>query len=69
MTNRYRRLSVNITPATAAALDLLAENEDVTITEALRRLVGYGALVYDTTRSGHKLLIDRGDRIERVTLL
>jgi Ribbon-helix-helix protein, copG family len=63
------RITVNITPATMAALDLLSETEEVSITEALRRLVGYGALLYDAHRSGHRVLIDNGRRVERVRLL
>lgn len=64
------RLSVNVTPATQAALDRLVEREGVTVTEALRRLVGYGDLVYETTQvNGDDLLIRRGDTIERIVLI
>jgi hypothetical protein len=64
------RISVNVTPATQAALQLLAESEGVTVTEALRRLVGYGTLIYDNARAGHRVLIDRGGgRIEQIVLI
>jgi Ribbon-helix-helix protein, copG family len=64
------RLSVNVTPATQAALDRLAEREGVTVTEALRRLVGYGDLVYETTQvKGHDLLIRRDGALERIVLI
>jgi hypothetical protein len=64
------RLSVNITPATQAALDRLVEREGVTVTEALRRLVGYGDLVYEATQiNGEDILIRRGDSIERIRLI
>jgi hypothetical protein len=67
---RLARLSVNITPATQAALDRLVEREGVTVTEALRRLVGYGTLVYETTQvNGDDILIRRGETIERVVLI
>ena len=67
---RLARLSVNITPATQAALDRLVEREGVTVTEALRRLVGYGDLVYETTQvNGDDILIRRGETIERVVLI
>lgn len=63
-----RRLSVNITPATGAALDLVVESDEVTYTEAVRRLIGLGALVDDAWRSGHTVLIDRGKgRTDRIT--
>jgi hypothetical protein len=70
-------LSVNVTPATLAALDWVAETEGVTITEALRRLVGYGALVYDTHKApDRRLLIAhdpphwwQGARVERIVLV
>lgn len=63
------RISVNVTPATMTALHLVAESENVTITEALRRLVGYGDLVYRTVRNDHKVLLDSGGRLEQVVLL
>lgn len=64
------RLSVNITPATQAALDRVVEREGVTVTEALRRLVGYGVLIYETTQvEGHDVLIRRGDTTERIVLV
>jgi hypothetical protein len=64
------RISVNVTPATQAALDRLVEREGVTVTEALRRLIGYGDLVYETTQvNGDDLLIRRGDTIERIVLI
>lgn len=66
---KLTRLNVNITPATQAALDRLVEREGVTVTEALRRLVGYGDLVYETTQvNGDDILIRRGETIERIVL-
>jgi hypothetical protein len=69
-------LSVNVTPNTQAALDLVAENEGVPVTEALRRLVGWGGLVYDTIQAGHRVLIAhdpphswQGSRVERIVLV
>ncbi|MFI7676858.1 hypothetical protein [Actinophytocola sp. NPDC049390] len=61
---------MNVTPATQAALDRLVEREGVTVTEALRRLIGYGDLVYETTQvNGDDLLIRRGDTTERIVLI
>jgi hypothetical protein len=64
------RLSVNITPATQAALDRIVEREGVTVTEALRRLVGYGELVYRTIRvDGAEVLTRYGRNQQQVKLL
>ena len=68
--SKLSRISVNVTPATQAALDRLVEREGVTVTEALRRLVGYGDLVYETTEvNGDDLLVRRGDSVERIILV
>jgi hypothetical protein len=64
------RISVNVTPATQAALERVVDREGVTMTEALRRLVGYGDLVYETTQiHSDDLLIRRGDAVERIHLV
>jgi hypothetical protein len=46
------RLSVNITPATDAALQRIAAREGLTITEALRRLISYGEILDDAVTEG-----------------
>lgn len=48
----YRRLSVNINDHTAAALRRVRDRDGVSLTEAVRRLVGYGAVVDQTIRDG-----------------
>jgi hypothetical protein len=64
------RISVNVTPATQAALDRMVEREGITVTEALRRLVGYGDLVYETTQvNGDDILIRRDGVLERIVLI
>lgn len=64
------RLSVNVTQATQAALDRLVEREGITVTEALRRLIGYGDLVYQATQiNGDELLLRRGETTERIVLI
>lgn len=40
------RLAINIGPETHAALMVIASRENITITEAVRRLVTYGELLY-----------------------
>jgi hypothetical protein len=48
----------------------VVDREGVTMTEALRRLVGYGDLVYETTQiHSDDLLIRRGDAVERIHLV
>lgn len=64
------RLSVNITPATQAAIDQVVEREGVTVTEALRRLVGYGRIIYEADQiNGDHVLIRRGDVVERIVVI
>ena len=41
-----RRINVAVTPDMMAAIDRLIEREGVTLTEAVRRLIGYGDVVY-----------------------
>jgi hypothetical protein len=64
------RLSVNVTPNTMAALDRIAGRDGITVTEALRRLVGYGDLVDRTIcEDGGDLLVRHGQRVERIKLV
>lgn len=64
------RLTVNVPTATEAALSRLVEREGVTVTEALRRLVSYGDLVYQATVvEGGELAARRGDRVERLRVV
>lgn len=41
-----KRINVAVSPETVEALQNLIEREGVTLTEALRRLVGYGDVIY-----------------------
>jgi hypothetical protein len=53
-----KRINVAISPETARALDNVIEREGVTLTEALRRLVGYGDFVYRAARqNGEQLTV------------
>jgi hypothetical protein len=64
------RLSVNITRDTKAALEQVAKREGVTETEALRRLVGYGALLYRVSVvDGDEILIRKDGKLTRVRLM
>lgn len=63
------RLTVNIGPATAEALEHVVEREGVTITEALRRLVGYGFVLYKTIKTDNKdVLIRSGNETQQVLI-
>ena len=63
------RLSVNISTATADALREVSRDKGVSMTEAVRRLVGYGIVVYRAVRDGGEVLIRRDDKAERLILL
>lgn len=64
------RLSVNISRDTEAALMEVSVQEDVSWTEATRRLVGYGHLVYRAVRAGREIhLVGGGKPAERVNLI
>jgi hypothetical protein len=63
------RLSVNISKATTEALREVARDKDVSMTEAVRRLIGYGIVVYRVVRDGGEVLIRRDDKAERLILL
>lgn len=68
-TAKPTRLSVNISTATAEALREVSRDKGVSMTEAVRRLVGYGIVVYRAVRDGGEVLIRRDDNAERLILL
>jgi hypothetical protein len=63
------RLSVNINDSTAAALRNYVDLHGVSITEAVRRLVSYGALVSDAADAGKSVQLRDGDEVERLVLI
>lgn len=63
------RLSVNISRDTLEALQEISTEKGVTITEALRRLVGYGIIVYRANRDGQDVLLRRDNKTERIVLV
>lgn len=63
------RLSVNISRDTLDALHEIAGEKGITITEALRRLVGYGVIVYRANRDNHDVLLRRDNKTERIVVL
>lgn len=65
-----RRINVAISPDTVRALEWVIEREGVTLTEALRRLVGYGDFVYRAVRQRREQLFLTGtDGTREVVLL
>jgi len=65
-----RRINVAVTPDMLAAIDRVIEREGVTLTEAVRRLIGYGDLMYRSVREKKESVIFRGeDGKEREVIL
>lgn len=66
-----RRINVAINDETVAALQNVIDREGVTLTEAVRRLMGYGDYVYRRSREDEsELLVKRRWRAPRkVTIL
>lgn len=60
------RLNVNINSHTAAALKDYAEKHDVSLTEAVRRLVGVGNLIANAQDEGKDVLLRKDNELERV---
>lgn len=64
------RLNVNVTDPTRAALDRYVARHGVTLTEAVRRLVAIGDIIYQATQiDGAELLVRRGDRVEEMRIV
>ncbi len=65
-----KRINVAVSSDTVRALENVIEREGVTLTEALRRLVGYGDFVYRAVREDREQLIVKGpDGTREVVLL
>lgn len=67
--DRPSRVDESISPETADALLLVMAHDDVSKAEALRRLVGYGALVFRTARLERADVVFRRGEVERIVLL
>lgn len=64
-----KRINVAISPDTVRALEAVIEREGVTLTEALRRLVGYGDFVYRAVKDNDEQLLVRGPEGTREVVL
>jgi hypothetical protein len=70
LTTEPKRINVAISPEMVRALEHVIESEGVTLTEALRRLVGYGDFVYRAVRErGEQLVLTGSDGTREVMLL
>lgn len=64
-----KRINVAVSADTVRALENVIEREGVTLTEALRRLVGYGDFVYRAVRENREQLIVKGEEGTREVVL
>lgn len=65
-----RRINVAVTPETVAALNGVMDAEKVNLTEAVRRLVGYGDYVYRAAKhEGAQVLVRNDETTREVVLL
>lgn len=63
------RLSVNISRSTVDALQEIASDNGITMTEAVRRLIGYGIIMYRANRDGYEVLLRRENKLEKIILV
>lgn len=64
-----KRINVAVSPDTVSALENVIDREGVTLTEALRRLVGYGDFVYRSVRESREQLVVKGPEGAREVVL
>jgi hypothetical protein len=64
-----KRINVAVSPDTVRALENVIEREGITLTEALRRLIGYGDFVYRAVRENREQLIVKGSEGTREVVL
>jgi hypothetical protein len=65
-----KRINVAVSPDTIRALENVIDREGVTLTEALRRLVGYGDFVYRAVKDNQEQILVKGpDGTREVVLL
>ena len=64
------RITVNIGPDTARALRTVMDHEGVTLTEAVRRLIGYGDLIFQAYKVENKDVLLRKDKeVQQIILI
>jgi hypothetical protein len=55
-----KRINVAVTPETVRALQNIIDQESVSLTEAVRRLIGYGAFVYSSIKKDNAQVLVKG---------
>jgi hypothetical protein len=56
-----RRINVAVTPDMLAAIDRMIDREQVTLTEAVRRLIAYGDVVYRMVKEEGQTMVFRSE--------
>ncbi len=64
-----KRINVAVNAEMVAALDNVIQHEGVTLTEACRRLIGYGDFVYRMAKQGKAAILVRTDEGTREVVL
>lgn len=65
-----KRINVAVTPEVIQAIQTVIDNEQVTLTEAVRRLISYGNFIYRAVKQeDSEVLLRNGDSIREVVLL
>lgn len=65
-----KRINVAVTPELVRALQDVIDREQVSLTEAVRRLISYGDFIYRAVRhDGYDVRLYKGDEIREVILL
>jgi hypothetical protein len=64
-----KRINVAVSPDTVRALENVIDREGVTLTEALRRLVGYGDFVYRAVKDNQEQVLVKGAEGTREVVL
>jgi hypothetical protein len=67
---RIERINVAVNTTMVSAIDLVIENEQVSLTEAVRRLISYGDFVYRAKLADTMLLVQAdGENPREVVVL
>ncbi|MEV5716419.1 hypothetical protein AB0L41_21205 [Amycolatopsis mediterranei] len=65
-----KRINVAVNPETMGALQKVMEREGVSLTEAVRRLIGYGDVLYKAVREEREeVLLKKGTHTRQVIIL
>jgi hypothetical protein len=64
-----QRLGVNINDETAAALRRLAERDEMTVTEVVRRAVSVYTFVRDETEKGQRFQLTNGQTVTDLRMM